>query len=219
VAAAVTAAAGVDASRVRVTRLIEEATGWAVALPLAAGARLASGGQPRQLQAPETLLAGPPLGSAQAAAWRYVVAVNLTGPSSSLGGAAPTPLSAASLGDRLASAATAPAWSALATTWAAASGQAPSAVLAQLAVSVSPPPVGGASASAGSGSAHASHAGVIGGSVAGAIACLGLLAACGYAVLVRRRTKLHAGLGLAAPVLVPAVGGAPAGAGAQPHAI
>jgi hypothetical protein len=231
VVSAVAAAAGVDAGRVRVARLIEEATGWAVALPLAADVRLSAGGQ-RQLQvapAAATPLAGPPLGATQEAAWRYVVAVSLSAESPPLGGgaAATPPLSAASLADRLADSAAALVWDALAATWAAATGQATSDVQARLAVSVSPPSGAGAAAPDG---ARTLDAAIIGGSVAGAVVLLALLAACGYAAFTRQRSKFRTGLDLptaaagGAPVpaaapeaggaTVPVAGGAPAAAAA-----
>jgi hypothetical protein len=198
VAAAVAAAAGVPASRVNVTRLIEDATEWAVALPLAPGTRLWRR-QRRQLEAAAgggALLAGPPLGSAQAATWRYVAVVSLASAPGG-GGATATPLSAlhASLRDRVQSAAAAPAWSALASSWAAASGQSASDVLAQLAVTVSQP------AATPVPDREAVNAGVLAGAVVGAVVLLGLLVACGLAAITRQRAKYRTGLGIPAVVM------------------
>jgi 3-oxoacyl-[acyl-carrier protein] reductase len=123
---------------------------------------------------------------------RQGVRVNVVKP-----GATTTPLSTlhASLRDRVQSAAAAPAWSALASSWAAASGQSASDVLAQLAVTVSQPAAATPVPDRG-----AVNAGVLAGAVVGAVVLLGLLVACGLAAITRQRAKYRTGLGL--PVVV-----------------
>ena len=207
VGSAVAAAAGVPAGLVRVTRLVEEATGWSLTLPVPAGTRVGWRRQ-RLLQAAPPR---PPLGSMQEALWRYDVEVALAS------AALPAPLDVAGLEGRLASSASAPVWRALASLWADASGQAVADVQAQLTVSV---PSGGTPAGSQLAAGAASPPGissavVIGIAVASSVALAVLLLGAWRYVRVVRPAKFRGGLPVLSPSAPPPPQARPGAGGAS----
>ena len=207
VGSAVAAAAGVPAGLVRVTRLVEEATGWSLTLPVSAGTRVGWRRQ-RLLQAAPPR---PPLGPMQEALWRYEVEVALAS------AALPAPLDVADLEGRLASSTSAPVWRALASLWADASGQAVADVQAQLAVSV---PAGGTPAGSQLAAGAASPPGissavVIGIAVASSAALAVLLLSAWRYVRVVRPAKFRGGLPVLSPSAPPPSQARPGAGGAS----
>lgn len=192
-AGAVSAAAGVPRSCVRVARLIEETSGWAVGLPLPAGARVAR--RRRALQSSTTIV-GPRLPGNAQAVWRYVVSVNLTAAAVSTPGA---PSDIEGLTERISSSASTSAWASFAQQFAAITGQSSVAVMFNLTVTV--PLVATAPATSGGGSqgvfgANTAVITIAIASVGGSAAVLGIAVYAWWYVRVLRPAKFRTGLWL-----------------------